>query len=491
MEAPNELYHHGVKGMSWGKRNGPPYPLYRKTSYYQKTGKRPPGYTGDQTKSRVKGLDVDISIGNGKPKNLSYEQYTKEREYQNRKKAKESKKRKSVAKKIAKGVAIGAGVAAASAIAYKNRDNISMAVKNSKLGKGQARIADAKWKRNSYASAANESRRAAKMAREYSKMSPEKLRETAELNAKSQEALSRLNPGSTFNKEEYINNFMKAYGKEAQSELAKAYLKKMKAQQQVQNRYNAVYKNGIKNTAGLLGATGAAVGAGAMGAKAIKNLIRDRKNEKGHIGSSSAMSDIEKREKRKKILKGVAIGTGVAAGAALGAYAGTRIYKNKAALGNSLVSEGERALGNATKRYSSAEVEAKNIANSLTAKRNKLVYDRYNLQTQYGNLAGQKGIRAAIRKRKVSKSISNLDKNLAENSKAFSNNKWALDTANYNVAAAKRDLASAQKKSAALKKLGKTQGIAAGLGITTAGTAAGYGASELLRRRKRRKSRRR
>lgn len=24
---PNELYHHGVKGQEWGKRNGPPYPL--------------------------------------------------------------------------------------------------------------------------------------------------------------------------------------------------------------------------------------------------------------------------------------------------------------------------------------------------------------------------------------------------------------------------------------------------------------------------------
>ena len=23
----NELYHHGIKGQRWGKRNGPPYPL--------------------------------------------------------------------------------------------------------------------------------------------------------------------------------------------------------------------------------------------------------------------------------------------------------------------------------------------------------------------------------------------------------------------------------------------------------------------------------
>ena len=54
----NELYHHGVKGQHWGKRNGPPYPLYRKSAYYKKTGKRPPGYTGNKS-----GKDKRGSIG--------------------------------------------------------------------------------------------------------------------------------------------------------------------------------------------------------------------------------------------------------------------------------------------------------------------------------------------------------------------------------------------------------------------------------------------
>lgn len=44
-----ELYHHGVKGQHWGTRNGPPYPLYRKSAYYKKTGKRPPGYIGNKS----------------------------------------------------------------------------------------------------------------------------------------------------------------------------------------------------------------------------------------------------------------------------------------------------------------------------------------------------------------------------------------------------------------------------------------------------------
>lgn len=32
LQYSNELYHHGIKGQSWGVRNGPPYPLDRSTS---------------------------------------------------------------------------------------------------------------------------------------------------------------------------------------------------------------------------------------------------------------------------------------------------------------------------------------------------------------------------------------------------------------------------------------------------------------------------
>lgn len=64
METSLELYHHGVKGQHWGTRNGPPYPLYRKSAYYKKTGKRPPGYTGDKKgKSDSGGSNKSGKIG--------------------------------------------------------------------------------------------------------------------------------------------------------------------------------------------------------------------------------------------------------------------------------------------------------------------------------------------------------------------------------------------------------------------------------------------
>ena len=30
----NEIYHHGIKGMKLGKKNGPPYPLGASDSYF-------------------------------------------------------------------------------------------------------------------------------------------------------------------------------------------------------------------------------------------------------------------------------------------------------------------------------------------------------------------------------------------------------------------------------------------------------------------------
>ena len=106
MEYGLELYHHGVKGQHWGKRNGPPYPLYRKSAYYKKTGQRPPGYTGNKkgkgdkggpnTSGRVGGLNDS-----------------------------KSEKRKQLAKKIAIGAGTAAALAGAGYLAYRNRGRIA------------------------------------------------------------------------------------------------------------------------------------------------------------------------------------------------------------------------------------------------------------------------------------------------------------------------------------------------------------------------------
>lgn len=108
-----ELYHHGVKGQSWGKRNGPPYPLYRKSAYYKKTGKRPPGYTGDKKgKSDSGGTNKSGKIGGLPNENTKGN----------------NDRRSDLKRKILKGAGIAAGAAAlagAGYLAYKNRGAIA------------------------------------------------------------------------------------------------------------------------------------------------------------------------------------------------------------------------------------------------------------------------------------------------------------------------------------------------------------------------------
>ena len=173
METSLELYHHGVKGQHWGSRNGPPYPLYRKSAYYKKTGKRPPGYTGNKSGSerssgggKIGGLS-DIKRAGGVKASVSTTMNALRRNkkgkigglsdikraglgssigvglsanpmLRRRKKGKiggynDDDKRSATKKKILKGVGIAAGAAAlagAGYLAYRNRAAIG-----SKAGK--------------------------------------------------------------------------------------------------------------------------------------------------------------------------------------------------------------------------------------------------------------------------------------------------------------------------------------------------------------------
>lgn len=102
---PDELYHHGIKGMRWGVRNGPPYPLSPQThASVVRSGGR--GRTRPVSRGRVRGL------------------------------TEEEEARRARRNKILKGVGVGLGAAAlaggAGYLAYRNRDKLGSMARNAK-----------------------------------------------------------------------------------------------------------------------------------------------------------------------------------------------------------------------------------------------------------------------------------------------------------------------------------------------------------------------
>lgn len=77
---PNELYHHGIKGMSWGVQNGPPYPLDRQvhnkvvkaSKEERKAEKLAKKAEKAKAKQEAKQLKADTKLYNKTLKNLDY-----------------------------------------------------------------------------------------------------------------------------------------------------------------------------------------------------------------------------------------------------------------------------------------------------------------------------------------------------------------------------------------------------------------------------------
>lgn len=112
----DELYHHGIKGQRWGRRNGPPYPLSPQThaSVVRSAGRG--GYTGSKSTKR-----------RGRIGGLTEEDTKYDPKFRTKAERDEYERRSARAQKIKKGLMIGAGAAAlagAGYLAYRNRQRI-------------------------------------------------------------------------------------------------------------------------------------------------------------------------------------------------------------------------------------------------------------------------------------------------------------------------------------------------------------------------------
>ena len=141
-----ELYHHGIKGQQWGKRNGPPYPLdsndHSKSEIKAgwkdslKKGKEYHREMRDSKKEAVKQYYRDIK--GGKPEYLAKENYKKllnKIDNDLKEKYPDQAKRREIAKNIAKGVAIAAVVGAttylvADSASYVNAIGVQVDITN-------------------------------------------------------------------------------------------------------------------------------------------------------------------------------------------------------------------------------------------------------------------------------------------------------------------------------------------------------------------------
>lgn len=447
-----ELYHHGVKGQSWGKKNGPPYPLYRKSAYYKKNGKRPPGYTGDKKgksddggpnkSGKIGGIDIDLK--NKRIKIGDTNKLTK----------KEREEKKEKIKKVAKVAAIGAGVAAGY-LAYKNKGKIQNSFETkTKLG----RIL--KGRRNSEA-----------LAKHFKNVSKANISEANTIDALRKKGMSS---------EEISKKFGALRGDEDFSKMARSAASKASAAASIKAkqsaRYNELLKKYVKGASIKAGIGAAGVGVAA----AVRNKLKNR-NANGKIGG---YDDYESEsEKKAKLKKRILIGAGIAAGVAGGALLGRKLYRAKAAQGAAGVESAASNLRSAFKRNKAAQSEAKKIAADLTNQRNKLTIDRFNAQTARNEAAAKKGLSGFLKRRKIKKNIANLDSKLAENAAAKSRNAFTAGETEMKYKYAQRALKDSLASNESLKKLGKRQAIASTLGLGAAGGATGYGISKIANRR--------
>ena len=152
----NEIYHHGILGQKWGKRNGPPYPLDDndhsksevKAGWKDSINKGKEYRQARQTRRKEAVKQYYSDIKNGKPEYLAKEEYKKlcnKIENDLKEKYPDQVKRRQIAKNIAKGVGIATVVGAtayllANTASYGNAITVQTDVIN-KFNSGKDRAA--------------------------------------------------------------------------------------------------------------------------------------------------------------------------------------------------------------------------------------------------------------------------------------------------------------------------------------------------------------